>query len=77
MHAHNTDYGPNWLDEYADRLANNGQAMESVAFRQMAIAWHEDRHQLEDAQSSATALQHRITLAARAIAPPTAASASA
>ena len=58
--AHNTDYSPAWLDEYADRLANNDQGMEAVAFRQMAQMWSADRRELQEAQQGASDLQRRL-----------------
>lgn len=62
---HRDTYGPDWLDGYADRMCNNGQELEAVAFRQMATAWRDDQVAIAAAQIETSRLQRRIdTIAA-------------
>jgi hypothetical protein len=60
MSTKHTDYGPEWLAQFADRLASNDQALEAGAFRQMAQQWNDEQAALHTAQAEASDLQRRL-----------------
>jgi hypothetical protein len=57
---HRITYGPDWLDQFADRMCNNGQELEAVAFRQMVAGWRNDQNALAAAQVENSRLQRRL-----------------
>lgn len=59
---------PEFLDQYADRLATNDGEFDAVAFRAAADAWRARERQVESLQRENTALHARIVSANRALA---------
>jgi hypothetical protein len=58
--ANNNQFDPEWLEDFADRLGSNDQALDAVPFRQIAKAWNDDKRELADAQLQNSILQRRI-----------------
>ena len=67
---HRTTYGPAWLDTFADRMCNNGQELEAVAFRQMVASWQEDQNTIAELRLENSRLQQRLNRASEALGAP-------
>lgn len=69
MSDHPTSYGPDFLEAYADRLSANGDDQTSIAFRQAAKNWADDRAERDRAYDDNSELQRRVNAAARTLSP--------
>jgi hypothetical protein len=68
---HPTTYGPEFLEDYADKLSSIGDSQNAIAFRQAAKSWSSDRTQRDQAFDENSDLQRRINAASRTLAPAT------
>lgn len=66
---HPTTYGPDFLEDFADKLSAGGDSQNAIAFRQAAKAWSGDRIERDRAFDENSDLQRRINAAARTLAP--------
>lgn len=64
-----TNFGPEYLADYADRLTSNDDQLGAQPFRQMAKAWDADKAALQAAHDENTQLQLRLNTVAAAVAP--------
>jgi hypothetical protein len=55
---------PEYLDDYADRLAQGGFAADAAHMRQIATAWREDQRALADTQAENSRMA-RVVIATR------------
>lgn len=69
MSDHPTTYGPDFLEDFADRLSQSGDSQNAIAFRQAAKAWNDDRAERDRAFDENSTMQRRIAAAARTLAP--------
>ena len=69
---HPITFTPDFLEDYADKLSALGNAQDSVAFRQCAKAWNDDRAERDRAHDENSDMQRRINAAARTLTPATA-----
>lgn len=69
MTDHPMTYGPDFLEDFADKLSSAGDSQNAIAFRQAAQAWNADRKARDEAHDENSAMQRRINAAARTLAP--------
>lgn len=69
MRNHTPIDGPDFLDEYADRLAANGFSLEADQFRQIKKQWDAERAENQLSASHATFLENQLSNARRALQP--------
>lgn len=62
--------GPDYLDTFADRLANEGADIEAVQFRRLATAWRADQDAAQRAADDATFATHQLNNARKALGQP-------
>lgn len=57
-------YGPEFLDDLADRVGSDNPG-DAIAFRQAAANWNNDQEALAQAQASVSDMQRRLDAIAR------------
>ena len=67
MRNHTPIDGPDFLDEYADRLAANGFSLEADQFRQIKKQWDAERSENQLSANHATFLEHQLNNARKAL----------
>jgi hypothetical protein len=68
---HPTHYGPEHLEELADRLSSSGDSFNAVPLRQMAKAWTNTSIERDAAFAENSAMQQRLSAIAAAATAPT------
>lgn len=67
MHRHTPIDGPDFLDQYADRLEANGLSLEADQFRSIKKQWDTERAENQIAANQATFLERQLSNAREAL----------
>ena len=67
MRQHTPIDGPDFLDQYADRLEANGLSLEADQFRTVKKQWDTERAENQVAANQATFLEHQLSNARKAL----------
>lgn len=67
MRDHTPIDGPDFLDQYADRLEANGLSLEADQFRGIKRQWDAERAENQLSANHATFLEHQLANARKAL----------
>lgn len=70
MHKHTQIDGPDFLDQYADRLAANGLDLEASQIRGIQQQWLQERAEHQQLSEQATFMNHQLSNARKALGQP-------
>ncbi len=69
MRYHTPIDGPDFLDEYADRLAANSLTIEADQIRRIRDQWNAERAENQRSANHATCLENQLSTARKALQP--------